>query len=338
MLSTNGSTMRELPLSSRTGRGAAGPQTHPFGLGPARRARAGSSWFTVQRTRADDAAGTPSDSSTGALSESEEKGWPPRDLASRKPVLAGPVRRTRLSRARQVAEAALAEAASSEAEAKPAEVKSSPTESAASRFEAAFRETNEEKEKDFSTMDNSVKAIAHPAASRSLREAIGKARLKEAERLDRTADHRDGEIARLELLKAELDSVFADIPNHDDRFNLALVPSRPARLWVDLFTYVTVDEGTNAYLFMRNSENGRRTLFRATNVVEAADRITDYVAGEIVRRERMDVALVQPGIRPQGAYVEANPRLNTRMVVLGFIVGLLTGAVGLFAAVWLSAT
>ena len=60
------------------------------------------------------------------------------------------------------------------------------------------------------------------------------------------------------------------------------MPSRPARLWVDLFTYVAVDEGTNAYLFMRNSENGRRTLFRATNVVEAADRITDYIA----RRDR----------------------------------------------------
>lgn len=331
MLSTNGSTMRELPLSSRTGRGAAGPQTHSFGLGPARRARAGSSWFTVQRARAEDAAGTPSDSGTGALSESKEKVCQPCDQASRKPVLAGPVRRTRLSRAWQVAEAALAEAASSEAEA-------SPTELAASRFEAAFRETNEEKDKDFSTMDNNVKAIARPAASRSLREAIGKARLEEAERLDRTAYHRDGEIARLELLKAELDVVFADIPSHDDRFNLALVPSRPARLWVDLFTYVTVDEGTNAYLFMRNSENGRRTLFRATNVVEAADRITDYVAGEIVRRERMDAALVQPGIRPQGAYLEPNPRLNTRMVVLGFIVGLLTGAVGLVAAVWLSTT
>ena len=187
-------------------------------------------------------------------------------------------------------------------------------------------------------MDNNVKAIARPAASRSLREAIGKARLEEAKRLDRTADHRDGEIARLELLKAELDAVFSDIPNYDDRFNLALVPSRPARLWIDLFTYVTVDEGANAYLFMRNSENGRRTLFRATNVVEAADRITDYVAGEIVRRERMDAALVQNGVLPQNAYVEPNPRLNTRMVVLGFVVGLLTGAVGLFAAVWLSAT
>ena len=57
-------------------------------------------------------------------------------------------------------------------------------------------------------MDETVKALARPAASRSLREAIHKARLEEAEQLDRTADLRDGEIARLELLKAELETVF----------------------------------------------------------------------------------------------------------------------------------
>ncbi|MGD9196443.1 MAG: hypothetical protein PVH10_10450, partial [Methyloceanibacter sp.] len=90
-------------------------------------------------------------------------------------------------------------------------------------------------------MDRSAKVLKHPAASRSLREAIRRARLEEAERLDEAADHRDGEFARLELLKSELEAVFADIPTNDDRFNLALVPTRPARLWIDLFTYVTVD-------------------------------------------------------------------------------------------------
>src|SRR3990170_2586107 len=92
-------------------------------------------------------------------------------------------------------------------------------------------------------MEESVKTIARPAASRSLREAIRQARLEEAERLDLSADHRDGEIARLELLKAELQAGFAELPAHYDRFNLALVPSRPARLWIDLFTYAAIDDG-----------------------------------------------------------------------------------------------
>jgi hypothetical protein len=53
-------------------------------------------------------------------------------------------------------------------------------------------------------MEENAKSIARPAASRSLSEAIRKARLEEAEHLDRTADLRDSEIARLELLKADL--------------------------------------------------------------------------------------------------------------------------------------
>ncbi len=54
-------------------------------------------------------------------------------------------------------------------------------------------------------MDEIVKAIARPAATRSLREAIRKARIEEAGRLDQTADRRDSEMARLELLKTELE-------------------------------------------------------------------------------------------------------------------------------------
>ena len=114
-------------------------------------------------------------------------------------------------------------------------------------------------------MEESAKAIARPAASRSLREAVRKARLEEAERLHLSADNRDGEIARLELLKAELETVFAELPANDDRFNLVLVPSRPARLWIDLFTYATVDD-SGAYLFVRNSESGRRTLYSSSNI------------------------------------------------------------------------
>jgi len=61
-------------------------------------------------------------------------------------------------------------------------------------------------------MEESVKTIGRPAASRSLREAIRKARLDEAERLDLSADHRDGEIARLDLLKAELERATKALP------------------------------------------------------------------------------------------------------------------------------
>jgi hypothetical protein len=184
-------------------------------------------------------------------------------------------------------------------------------------------------------MDESVKNLARPAASRSLREAIRKARVDEAERLHRSADRRDGEIARLELLKAELEAVFAELP-HDDRFNLVLVPSRPARLWIDLFTYAAVDDESGAYLFVRNSESGRRTLFSANNVADIADRITRYMAQEIVRRERQEGALAESG-RMVAVSGEPRTAITPVWVVIGaFAIGILTGAVGLFVAVLLS--
>jgi len=201
---------------------------------------------------------------------------------------------------------------------------------------ARYAEPKTENGRGVSGMENSVKAIARPAASRSLREAIRKARVEEAQRLDVTADTRDSEIARLELLRSELETVFADIPKSDDRFNLALVPSRPARLWVDLFTYVAVDDSSGAYLFIRNSENGRRTLFSASNVADMSDRITSYMAQEIVRRERMEAALLEPGPRQKLVAEPETSGPSTSVVLSAFVIGVVTGAVGLFAAVWLS--
>jgi hypothetical protein len=184
-------------------------------------------------------------------------------------------------------------------------------------------------------MEESAKAIARPAASRSLREAVRKARLEEAERLHRSADNRDGEIARLELLKADLEGVFAELPAHDDRFNLVLVPSRPARLWIDLFTYATVDDG-GAYHFVRNSEDGRRTLYSSTNIPDIADRITRYMAHEIVHRERLEAAISEPGHTARLGLEPAPARTGMGVVIAAFVIGVATGVVGLFAAVMLS--
>jgi hypothetical protein len=203
---------------------------------------------------------------------------------------------------------------------------------------AGYPESNDNEEigRNAPGMKDNVKMIARPAANRSLREAIRNARLEEAERLDATADARDGEIARLELLKAELETVFAEIPRNDERFNLVLAPSHPARLWIDLFTYVAIDDSSGAYLFIRNSDSGRRTLFSANTVAEMADRITTYMAQEIVRRERMEAALLETAPRKTAVSAPQSSGPGTGVVLAAFIIGVITGAAGLFAAVWLS--
>jgi hypothetical protein len=170
-------------------------------------------------------------------------------------------------------------------------------------------------------MDDKFRSMARPATSRSLREAIQSARLEEATRLDQTADKRDSEIARL------------DVPAHDERFSLTLVPSRPARLWIDVFTYVCVDDENATYQLVRNSEQGRRTLFSSVNVADMADRITSHMAREIVRRERQEAALLEPSRKDVLAETPASGS-GTGVVAAAFIIGILTGAAGLFAAAW----
>jgi hypothetical protein len=187
-------------------------------------------------------------------------------------------------------------------------------------------------------MDETVRKIARPATSRSLREAVRQARIEEAGRLDQSADRRDSEIARLELLRAELEPVFADIPAGDDRFCLVLVPSRPARLWIDLFTYAAIDDQSGGYLFIRNSESGRRTLFSSPTQSEMADRIMDHMAREIVRRERQEQTLLKPPPIAHKDLLDLEPESSGSgpgWILAAFAIGLLTGAAGVFAAAWL---
>jgi hypothetical protein len=99
---------------------------------------------------------------------------------------------------------------------------------------------------------------------------------------------------------------------------------------------VAIDDGSGAYLLIRNSENGRRTLFSASNVSDMADRITTYMAQEIVRRERMEAALLEPGPRQKLVMEPERSGPSMGVVLSAFVIGVITGAAGLFAAVWLS--
>ena len=95
--------------------------------------------------------------------------------------------------------------------------------------------------------------------------------------------------------------------------------------------------GAIGHLFVRNSENGRRTLFSSSNVSEMADRITSHMAHEIVRRERHEAALLEPS-RKHERLVDEEPASGSGMgiVIAAFVIGLITGGAGLFTALWLS--
>ncbi len=178
-------------------------------------------------------------------------------------------------------------------------------------------------------MKKTSKQLDEPATATSLREAIHLARVHEAEDIDTSVDRRSTEMARLEVLYAAVEQVFDDIPIEDDRFALTLVPSQPARLWLDIFTYVAMDSSGEVYRLIRNSGTGRTVLVETHDVGMMAGRITEYVAREIVVRER----------HASGFSYERLPRRpkhksRTGAVIASFIIGLLAGIAGLLAFGW----
>lgn len=180
-------------------------------------------------------------------------------------------------------------------------------------------------------METSGNRLLESAPSRSLREAIRDARLREAESLDEIADHRSAELARLEVLKAELEKLFEEVPQADDRFDLVLVPSTPARLWIDLFTAVLFDSSKHVYRLIRNSRHGRKMLAETSDVGDMSDRVVDYVAQQVVMRERELDGLVEPRRHLAPDPNPRRPRTRVGLVIWAFLIGLLTGVVGLFA-------
>ena len=180
-------------------------------------------------------------------------------------------------------------------------------------------------------MEKQKKTSTEAAKSGVLREAISQARIDEAQDIDRELDLRSSELARLEILEAGLESVFTEIPSHEDRFELTLVPSTPARLWIDMFSYVEMDAEAEFYRLVRNERTGRKVLVETSDVGVVRGRITEYVAQQIVARERQLAGFAEgsgPARRRRG-------RLRIGLVVSAFIIGVLTGVVGLFAVGWM---
>ena len=180
-------------------------------------------------------------------------------------------------------------------------------------------------------MEKQDKKSGEAAKSGLLRDAISQARLDEAQNIDGEIDLRSSELARLEILKAGLQKVFDEIPADEDRFELALVPSVPARLWIDMFSFVEMDSDGEFYRFVRNERNGRKVLVETSDVGVIKGRITEYVARQIVARERQLAGFADVPV-PAG---RRKRRLRVRLVISAFIIGVLTGIVGLFAVGWM---
>lgn len=128
-------------------------------------------------------------------------------------------------------------------------------------------------------------AIEQPQAER-LKLAVRQARVDDAERTRVIAELRGAEIARLEMLRDELEPVLAEVPNDVDLFDLALVPTERPRLFVDMIAFVEMGRDKRTYHFLQDTRLGRVTLAESERLEPTVEAITDYIARRLIEREK----------------------------------------------------
>jgi hypothetical protein len=132
-----------------------------------------------------------------------------------------------------------------------------------------------------------------PAGSR-LVEAIREVKNAQADRDDVVVELREAQKMRLELLAAELQPIFADVPA-EAGFDFAISSGLQPRLWIDAVSHVTMGRDRRQYRFLRDTRLGRVVLAESHEIKPVADQVIRYIAERIVERERLiqgDVAAV----------------------------------------------
>lgn len=195
-------------------------------------------------------------------------------------------------------------------------------------------------------MSEPVMGRDNAAAPSGLAEAIREVKNAFADRDDVVVDIREAQLTRLELLADDLKPVFADIPNDDERFDLAISTGSQPRLWIDSVAHVTMGRDRRTYRFLRDTRLGRVVLCESADIRQVATQVTRYIAGRVIERERMlegDVDLVAPQsdgtVQDEGD--DARPVAGGRAVMRGLGMVLLGGLVGvglILAVAWLIGT
>jgi hypothetical protein len=140
-----------------------------------------------------------------------------------------------------------------------------------------------------------------------LTSALRRARIENAERSDVIAELRGAEVARLGMLQEQLAPVLAQVPADCDLFDVALVPSEHARLFIDMLGFIEMGRDRRLYRFLQDTRHGRVTLCETEQLDKMVEAVTNYIAQRLIERERALAA---------DAGVRATPREDAPVIRL----------------------
>ena len=119
----------------------------------------------------------------------------------------------------------------------------------------------------------------------SLKTAVRKARVEQAERSDVVNELRRAELARLEMLYDAFKPILAQVPANVDLFDAGVVGGERPRLFIDMIAFVEMAHDRRTYLFVQETRNGRVTLAESDKLDPMVEAMTDYIARRLVERE-----------------------------------------------------
>jgi hypothetical protein len=178
-----------------------------------------------------------------------------------------------------------------------------------------------------------------PKAVGRLAEAIRDVKNAVADRDDVVVDIREAQRTRLELLAEDLQPVFDEVPEDDDRFDFAISAGAQPRLWIDSVAHVTMGRDRRTYRFLRDTRMGRVVLAESADMKPVASQVTRYIAERVLERRRIlegDVETVDPRTANIPEQLDEAPRKGKSfMRGLGVVLmGGLFGAVIILLLSW----
>ena len=151
-----------------------------------------------------------------------------------------------------------------------------------------------------------------PAALRTLKQAMRRARFDDAERVGVISDLRAARIGRLELLEEALQPLSAQIPEDADAFDFGLMPGANPRLFLDMIGFVEMGRDARTYRLLQDTRYGRKLLAESDSLERMVDAATDYVARRLLERDKALAADPDPfdepsPARPRASQAATNP-------------------------------
>ncbi|MCC0005333.1 MAG: hypothetical protein H6872_09365 [Methylobacteriaceae bacterium] len=140
----------------------------------------------------------------------------------------------------------------------------------------------------------------------SLTAALRRARLESAERGDAQEDLMGAAIARLDLLREQLEPVFAQLPGDCDLFDLGLIQGEKPRLFVDMIAFVELTRDRRGFRFLQDTRNGRVLIAESEQMDAITQAVADYLARRLIEREKALTAAANPAIAPLRAVGSAS--------------------------------